>query len=270
MKLLKFTALAVLCFYLAIVALFFSLQRKMLYFPERNYTPLAEAEANPALSEIAVHTADGLELKAWYAKATTQTITIVFFHGNGDSLLSAAPTADAYIGAGYGFVVAEYRGYSGLPGSPTEAGLYEDGRALVSELSARGVASRDIVFFGHSLGTGVAVEMAKEFPSAGLMLLAPYQSIPAVAKTRFPLLPVSLIALDRYESEKKIAAIHAPVLVVNGDQDKVIPPAQGRKLFSLANEPKEFHSLPGHGHNDSFGDFIPLSLTWLQRNCHAG
>ena len=125
--------------YFTVVAVFFLAQRHLLYLPTHTYTPLAEAYANRAFQEISVKTEDGLNLKAWYAPATGKPCTIVFFHGNGDSLATAAEVANPYIAAGYGFLLAEYRGYSGLPGSPTEAGLYQDARADLRGLTARGV-----------------------------------------------------------------------------------------------------------------------------------
>ncbi|MGH9563949.1 MAG: alpha/beta hydrolase [Terracidiphilus sp.] len=267
MKKLKRVSTFAVVLYLSVVAVFFVFQRHLLYIPTHTYTPLAQAHANRAFQEISVRTEDGVDLKAWYAPASGKPCTIVFFHGNGDSLLTASQVADPYIAAGYGFLVAEYRGYSGLPGSPTEAGLYEDARADLRGLTARGVDVKAVILFGHSLGTGVAVEMATEFHPDGVMLLAPYLSIPKAAQAQYPFLPASLLALDRYDSEKKIGSVHVPVLIANGAQDGVIPPSQGRKLYALANEPKEFHSLPGRGHNDAFDVFVPVSLNWLRKTC---
>lgn len=253
--------------YLMVVAFFFLIQRNLLYLPTHTYTPLAQAYANRAFQEISVRTDDGLNLKAWYAPATSKACTIVFFHGNGDSLLTSSQIANPYIAAGYGFLVAEYRGYSGLPGSPTEAGLYADASADLRGLKARGVDEQHVILYGHSLGTGVAVEMATEFHPEGVMLLAPYLSIPKAAQSQYPFLPASLMALDRFDNEERIELVHAPLLIANGDQDGVIPPSQGRKLYSIANEPKEFHSLAGRGHNDAFNAFAPISLDWLGRVC---
>ena len=265
MRVLKLFVAFAIALYMVALVVFFVTQRKLLYFPSREYSPPAEAGANPALKEITVRTSDGVDLKAWYAAATSKPFTIVFFHGNADSLHGAAPIADPYIAAGYGFMLAEYRGYSGLAGKPTETGLYNDGRACLHELMNRGVDSRHIILFGHSLGTGVAVEMAEEFQVGGVMLLAPYLSIPKLAHSTFPFFPASLLALDRFENESKIGKIHAPLLIANGDADQVIPPAQGARLFALAKEPKKFQSLPGRGHNDAFGDFVPISLDWMTR-----
>jgi hypothetical protein len=253
------------CIYILFLMGFFFSQRSFLYFPSRRYVPLSEAHANRAFREITVRTADGIDLKAWYAPATSKPFTFVFFHGNGDSLYTAPPVADPYIAAGYGFLLAEYRGYSGLPGKPTETGLYADARAYIKGLMAQGVKSENMILFGHSLGTGVAVEMAGEFPVGGVMLLAPFLSIPDVAQVHFPYLPSKLLALDRYDNAKKVKNIHVPLLIVNGSNDEVIPPAQGKQLYELANEPRQFNSLPGRGHNDSFDEFAPLGLDWAGR-----
>jgi fermentation-respiration switch protein FrsA (DUF1100 family) len=253
--------------YLLLTATLFFTQRSLLYYPSHAYVPLSEANANKAFQEISVKTEDGIDLKAWYAPAASKHYTIVFFHGNADSLHSAAQIADPYIAAGYGFLVAEYRGYSGLPGKPTEIGLYADGRAYIGELMRRGVDSQRIILMGHSLGTGVAVEMAQENHVGGLMLLAPYVSMPKVAQAHFSIFPVGILVLDRFENAKKIGSIHEPILIVNGSRDDVVLPAQGRELYNLANEPKELHTLPNRGHNDLFDDFAPLSLDWIDRAC---
>lgn len=243
----------------------FVFQRSLLYIPSHTYTPLSKAHAHGSFKEISVRTADGLDLKAWYAPATSKPFTFVFFHGNGDNLCTASDTADPYIAAGYGFLVAEYRGYSGLPGKPTEAGLYADGRAYLYGLMAQGVKSENIILFGHSLGTGVAVQMAEEFHVGGLMLLAPFLSIPKMAQVEYPFFPAKYLALDRFENVNKMRNIHVPVLIVNGANDQIIPPSQGKQLYALANEPRQFYSLPDHGHNDLFDDFAPIGLDWVNR-----
>lgn len=237
-------------------------QRSFLYVPSHTYVSLHDAHANRFFRQISLHTEDGLDLVAWYAPATSKPFTIVFFHGNGDSLSTAHEVADPYLTAGYGFLVAEYRGYSGLRGKPTEAGLYADARAEIKGVMAQGVKSQNIILFGHSLGTGVAIQMAEEFHVGGLMLLAPYLSIPKIAKADFPIYPVEYVVLDRFENDRKIGKIHVPLLIANGKNDQVIPPAQGKLLFDLANEPKQFYSFPDCGHNDSFGYFSVFSLDW--------
>ncbi|MDE3201557.1 MAG: alpha/beta hydrolase, partial [Acidobacteriota bacterium] len=156
---------------------------------------------------------------------------------------------------------------SGLPGKPTEKGLYADGRAYMRYLATQGINPQHIVLYGQSLGTGVAVEMATEFHVAGVMLLAPYLSIPQVGQVHFAIFPVNLLALDRFDNGKKVGRTSSPLLIANGTDDQVVPPRQGRKLFELAHEPKEFHPIPGRGHNDAFDAFEPISAEWMRRAC---
>jgi hypothetical protein len=166
MKILRsFLRIVVSVYVLCVVGLFV-FQRSLLYFPSHVYVPLSEAHADRSMKEFPVKTTDGIDLRGWYSPATSKPFTFVFFHGNGDSLYTASDVADPYIAAGYGFLIAEYRGYSGLPGKPTEAGLYADGRAYMYGLMAQGVKSENIILFGHSLGTGVATNWLKSFMSA--------------------------------------------------------------------------------------------------------
>jgi fermentation-respiration switch protein FrsA (DUF1100 family) len=268
--------------YLLILLAFFVFQRSLLYYPSANFYSLREAHASPdfyslreahaspAFKQLSIQTEDGIALKAWYAPATSKPFTLVFFHGNADSLATASSVADPYIAAGYGFLVAEYRGYSGLEGKPTETGLYADGRACMTALIAQGVKSQDILLFGHSLGTGVAVQMAEEFHVGGLILLAPYLSIPKIAQVHYPFIPAQLLALDRFNNAAKISSIHAPLLIVNGLNDQIVPPSQGKQLFELASDPREFHTLPHHDHNDLFDAAAPIVLDWVTRACGRG
>jgi fermentation-respiration switch protein FrsA (DUF1100 family) len=257
--------LVVLALYLLLLAVVFVFQRSLLYFSTHDYVTLAEAHANKALRELPVKTADGIELKAWYAPATSKPYTFVFFHGNGDSLYGDAEVPDPYIAAGYGFLIAEYRGYSGLPGKPSEAGLYADGRAYLYGLMAQGVKSEDIVLLGHSLGTGVAVQMAEEFHVGGVILLAPFLSVPKMAQSTYPFMPTGLMVLDRFDNEKKIGKIHVPTLIVNGAEDGIVPPSQGKRLYELANEPRAFQSIPGRGHNDILEGAAAVCLDWASK-----
>lgn len=258
--------LILLLLYAGLVAHVYSIQRSLLYFPSHTYLTPHAAMADPALGELPVRAADGTALIGWYARATAKPLTLVYFHGNGDDLATSAPIASSYIRAGYGILLAEYRGYSGLPGTPTEAGLYDDARAYMKALIGAGVNPNSIVLFGRSLGSGVAAQMATEFPVGGLILLSPYRSMPDVAADHFPFLPARLLMKDRFETARKIGAIKVPLLVANGGQDQVIPPSQGRDLLALANEPKEFFFAPAAGHNDMFeSGFSAASLKWLDR-----
>jgi uncharacterized protein len=252
--------------YFAVLVGIFAFQRSFLYVPNNTYVRPETVYANSPLREFPVKTEDGLALKGWYAPAASQPVTIVYFHGNADSLKTVAPIAALYLADGYGFLIAEYRGYSKLPGTPTEKGLYADARAYVKKLIAMGIKEKDIVFMGHSLGTGVAVQMATEFQVKGLVLLAPPLSMSKMGQIRFPYLPAEFLTLDRYESFKKIPAIHMPLFLAHGEKDIVVPFSHGKSLFALGNEPKQFFDSPDSGHNNLFAHGLyPANLDWLRR-----
>lgn len=261
----KKTGLALILGYLSLLAYIALFQRGFLYLPQHPYTPLGIAIAHERFQEISVQTEDGLTLKGWHAPATKEKPTIVYFHGNADSLQTAAPLADPYIEAGYGYLIAEYRGYSDQEGSPTERGLYADGRAFINGLIGSGLSEGSLVLFGHSLGTGVATQMATEFSVRGLLLIAPFVSIAEMAQVRFPYIPAKQLTWDRYENIRKLPQIKTPLLIATGGRDIVVPPAHGRALFAAANEPKRFYFSPESGHNDLFdADLYSISFAWLK------
>ena len=263
MKFVRNAIYASVFFYVCLIAFYFGMQRSFLYFPDKPYATLEELEIEDTFKEISYKTEDNIDLKGWYAPATKKQLTIVYFHGNADSLKSVYSIALPYIQDGYGFFLAEYRGYSGLSGKPTENGLYADGRAAIMKLFDLGVDVSNIIPMGHSLGTGVATQMAVEYHSPALILVAPFRSIVQVAQERYPFFPTSLLVLDRYDNEQKIKRVIGSVIILHGDADAVIPYEQGQRLFDRSNDPKEFHLIPGRGHSDLFDDSLPFVLPWL-------
>ena len=192
--------------------------------------------------------ADGATVVHWYAPAQPGQATVVLFHGNGGTVNALASWARALRTRGLGVVLADYRGYSGNPGAPSEAGLYADARSILDWVRAQGIDDRHTVLLGWSLGTGIAVQMAVERSVAGVVLLAPYTSIVDVGARRYPIFPVSLLMRDRFDSMSKIAAIHTPVMIVTGERDLVVPADMGHALFAAAREPKRALFLPETGH----------------------
>jgi len=265
MKFIKNVIYASVFFYVCMIAYYFGMQRSFLYFPEKPYASLEELEIEDTFKEISYKTEDNIDLKGWYAPATKKSLTIIYFHGNADSLKSVYPIALPYIQEGYGFFIVEYRGYSGFSGKPTENGLYADGRAAVMKLFDLNVDISTIIPMGHSLGTGVATQMAVEYSLPSLILVAPFRSIVDVAQERYPYFPTSLLVLDRYDNEQKMKRLIGSVIILHGDTDAVIPYQQGQRLFDRSNDPKEFHLIAGRGHNDLFDDALPLVLSWLEK-----
>jgi uncharacterized protein len=250
-------ALSVL--YLTGLASLFTIQRSLIYpAPDRPW-PSAEGFAT-----VSYPTADGLPLRAFYRAAAPGKPTIVFFHGNGDSLSGSLVATQAYAAAGYGLLLHEYRGYAGNPGSPNEAGLYADGRAARVWLAGKGVPLDKQVLIGFSLGTGVATQLALEQPPAALVLISPYTSIPDAVAFRFRgLIPAQLLVRDRFETAAKLGQVRAPILILHDRDDASIPVTQGQRLTSLAPGAK-LVLFSGYGHQLGFAaEAQAAGMEWL-------
>jgi fermentation-respiration switch protein FrsA (DUF1100 family) len=225
--------------YAAVVLAMYLMQRQLLYFPaNKGLTPAAVGIANAQTVELA--TADGERLVAWYSKAKEGRPTILYFHGNGGEIGDRPRRFQFYQSKGFGVLYVSYRGYGGSTGSPSEAGLMADAGAAYDWLLAQGVAPKLIVLVGESLGSGVAVRLATERQTAAVALEAPYTSAVDIGAQAYWWLPVRLLMKDRFESIKHIASINAPLLVVHGDVDQIIPVEHGRRLFEAAREPKAY------------------------------
>jgi hypothetical protein len=254
--------------YLCALAILFAFQRQLLFPAGREPPSLERAGLAGMMEPAKITTADGLDLLAWYHRPPHEGGPLVlFFHGNAGTIEDRAWKAKIYIDAGFGLLLLEYRGYGGNPGSPSEAGLYDDGRAALAFAAIQGIEPAHVVLYAESLGTGVAVQMATEQRVAALVLEAPYTSIADVAQGDFPLFPVRWLVRDRFDSIAKIAQIGVPLLVVQGERDQTIPVQFGKALFAAAAEPKEAMWLPSAGHNDiaRFGSDAAV-LDFFKRN----
>ncbi len=223
-----------------------------MYFPDSAPPDVALAGV-PEFSAVTVTTTDGLTLLAWHRPATDQDKpTLVYFHGNAGHIGHRGPKVRPFLDAGFGLFLLAWRGFGGNLGSPSEEGLYHDGRAALDFISQSGVPSSRIVLYGESLGAGVAVQMATERDVGAVVLEAPFTSAADVAARHYWYLPARYMVLDRFDSKAKIDRIGAPLLIVHGEQDRVVPVAHGRALFDAANDPKEAKIIPAAGHNDLY------------------
>lgn len=235
--------------YLALIVLLYVSQRQLLYYPPGD-PGLPAARGIPEAQVITVTTADGLQLKSWYVPPRDAgKPVLVQFHGNASWLAGRVDFSRIFIELGYGVLITSYRGYSGNPGRPSEQGIYADARANLEWLTAQG---QRFVLVGESLGSGVAVQMATEYKAHGVLLESPYTSIAATAQYHYPFVPAYWLVRDRYDSLSKITRINAPLLVVQGTADTVVPTTLGRELFAAANEPKQAVWVEGGGHNDFY------------------
>jgi len=225
-------------------------QRHLIYFPGGGVPPVEDLL--PGWSEVTLTTTDGLELEAWYAEPQPDpdTPVVVVFPGNAGNRINRVPLGSRLTESGLGVLLVDYRGYGGNPGSPSETGLALDARATVGFLAAT-APDHPVVLFGESLGAAVAVELAVAEPPAALILRSPFTSMADMARFHFPPGPPGFLLRDRYPSDERIGSIQTPVLVIAGSEDSIVPLAQSRELYNLAQEPKEFVELPDADHNDA-------------------
>jgi fermentation-respiration switch protein FrsA (DUF1100 family) len=255
---------------LGALALIFFAQRQLIYFPDTTYYEPGDAGLS-GVEQIVLRAGDGAEALVWYAPAPPGGPTILYFHGNGGGLINRTERIRMFTGAGMGVFLMSYRGYSGGKGRPSEAANVSDAQAAYDQLIARGVSPRDIVAYGESLGTGVAVQLAAAREVGAVVLEAPYTSLVDMGKEVYPFLPVQALLLDRYDTKAHIAKIRAPLLILHGGQDSVVPARFGRALFDAAPQPKEMHLIANAGHSDiyAYGAF-PLLQRFIEARRTAG
>jgi len=240
--------IAALCLYIGFAALLYFTQRSLMYFPETIHTAPAQAGL-PEAQEVALTAPDGAHVLAWHVPPANNRPVIVYFHGNGGALRYRVGRFRRLIADGVGLVALEYRGYGGLGGSPSERGLIADGDAAYGFAAAHYPAQK-LVLWGESLGSGVAVAIAAEKPVGRVILEAPFTSAEAVGAEHYWYLPVGLLMKDQFHSDRRIGKVTAPLLILHGVHDKIVPYAMGERLFALANKPKHIVRFLDGGHED--------------------
>ena len=245
---LKWLIVYALVGYAAVLALLYVTQRAMQYFPERFRTAPAAAGL-PQAEELVLDTADGERVIVWHVPPRGNKPVALYFHGNGGSLRNRVDRFRALTEDGSGLVALSYRGYGGSTGTPSEAGLIADALAAYAFTSAR-YGSERIVLWGESLGSGVAVALAAQMPVGYLILQSPFTSAADVAAQKYWFVPVRLMMKDQFRSDLRIGKVAAPVLILHGDRDDIVPIALAERLYGLINAPKRFVRMAGVGHND--------------------
>lgn len=261
--------------YGVLVVATYVLQRKLLYFPDpRRTSPQSLGLA--AVAEKLIETPDGQRIVAWYGAAEAGQPTILYFHGNAGALAGRGERIRKYLERGRGVFMMAYRGFGGSTGHPSEFANVADAKLAYDTLRAEGVAAKDIIVYGESLGSGVAVQVAAEKEVAGVVLDAPYTSIVDVAELVYPYLPARWLMTDRYETLRHLPRLTAPMLVLHGEADEIIPVAMGRKVAQIAGvqagegrlQPTRglvtLITLSGAGHSDHhlFGSFEAIN-DWI-------
>jgi pimeloyl-ACP methyl ester carboxylesterase len=254
--------------YLGLLALLYVFQRNLMYFPNVDRPDAAAAGAEASLHAVVYRSADNIDLGSLFRPPPSpEAPVLVNFHGNSGNIGDRVGRIVPFAQAGMGILLAEYRGFGGNAGSPTEEGLYADARAAVEFLRQQGVLPERMIFYGESLGSGVAVQMAIEYACGALVLESPYSSVADVAQDRYWMFPVKALVKDRFDSTAKIGKVRCPVFIMQGTADRVIPIKFSERLYALAPSPKEMKVYPGLGHVgfDEVRGFDAV-LDFLRRN----
>ena len=242
-----------------------ALLNAMLYFPARRIlqTP---ASAGLTYEDVELQTGDGERLHGWWvARRAPPLGHVLLCHGNAGNVGDRVAHAEILTAAGFDVLLFDYRGYGSSTGRPDEQGTYRDARAALEWLQRRpDVDPAHVLYLGESLGGAVALELAIEHPPAGLVLLSAFTSVREMARRHYPVVPGSAVP-DAYPSLRLIANLRAPLLVLHGEDDMIVPVEHGQALFDAAPEPKRLRILPGVGHNDLVTLGGPLLAEELRR-----
>lgn len=227
----------VLLYVLACAAIFV-FQRKLMYHPQFHVnTP--HRHKTPELETVKLQTKDGLELVSYYKAPKTKPDgepypTILYLHGNTGPAGDAAHKLIPIVDAGYGVLLLEYRGFGPNPGKPTETGLIADAEAGLNFIHSKQGKSAKVVYYGMSMGTGVANGLAERHRPAGLILECGFTSMTDAASHHYFMFPVRFMIKDTFDSKRRIQSLQSPLLVLHGEKDGTVPVDQGKEMFETA------------------------------------
>jgi pimeloyl-ACP methyl ester carboxylesterase len=251
-----------------VVGMLWALQRQLIYFPDPTPVPPA-AEVIPGARDVTLHTADGLELGAWFVPAAGPAadtgMVVLVAPGNGGNRASRAGFAEELSRRGLAVLLIDYRGYGGNPGNPSEDGLAADADAAVEALEELGYPAQRTLYFGESLGSGVVAALQARHPPAGMVLRSPFTELADVGAHHYPWLPVRLLLRDRFPVVEHVAASDVPVTVIYGDNDSVVPSALSARVADQAPSLVERVVLADADHNDAvmFGSRVAAAVARL-------
>jgi fermentation-respiration switch protein FrsA (DUF1100 family) len=230
-----------------------ALEHMFLYFPDKEMV-MTPATMRLEFEDIDFRASDGTRLHGWYLPGEEGQPLVLFCHGNAGNISHRVDNLRLLRELGLSVFIFDYRGYGQSEGKASEEGTYADMRGALNWLKEQGWSARQMIYFGRSLGAGIALQLALEDPPAGLVLESPFTSIEAIGKHHYPLL--WLLAgwtLDaRYDNLLKIDQLKAPLLIFHGERDNIIPTRMGRELYERASQPKQFYPIPQAGHNDTY------------------
>ena len=256
MTLSKFLFLIPLIYIIICIFIYFY-QRNLLYHPgENNY--LDEGPLNHKIEKIYINSESSLV--GWHFQKNQNYKTILFFHGNAGKLDNRIYKLNEFSKMSVNYLIFAYRGFSGNDGNPSEIGLYDDALAAKKWLNSKKIEDKNIVLYGESLGTAIALNLAKDYSFSGVILESPFTSMETLAKSYYPYLPVKYLLKDKYNSISKLNNNSAPILVMHGMRDKIVPFKMGKEIFTKFNGEKSSFFVENDDHMMDFNKNLINSI----------
>ena len=227
------------------------IDRVFVFYPDRKvrFTP---EQVGLEYRDLRIGTPDGQILHGWLVEAGPEAPLLLFFHGNAGNIGDRVDNVARLVEVGISVLIFDYRGYGRSTGRPTEEGVYTDGMALYEyALETLGYTPRDVVLFGRSLGTAVAARVASRVEVAGVILESAFTNLKDLAWVHYPFLPGKFLVKGKFNVLEMVKGIRAPLLVIHGDRDGLVPMRLGERVFKAVPGPKEFYVIQGAGHNDT-------------------
>ncbi|MFM6972909.1 MAG: alpha/beta hydrolase [Alphaproteobacteria bacterium] len=240
----------IFAFYILIVVLMYFFQRSFLYYPFGKILLTPED-----FEQINLNTPDNVNIYAWFKKPNKGQKTILYFHGNAGNLMGRSDRFENF-SKYFGVLAISYRGYAKSSGTPSENGFYMDAQTALNFLRANYIRDEDIIVFGESIGSAVAINLASKYDFNAMILEAPFTSIYDIAKDTYWFLPVNLILKDRFESSRLASKVKTPVIIFHATKDFVVPFAQGKQLYELFKTEKRFIGVEGDFHIALTADYL--------------
>ena len=238
--------------YIFSALILFLLQRRIL-FNTSGRPKKPEYYGLKNIREIKIPSDDNVSLLSWYFEGNKDKPILIYFHGNSFDIGERAYRVEKYISLNYSVLLVSWRGFSGNNGKPSEDNLYIDGESAIKwVLNSTNKKLKDIVIYGESLGTGVAIQLATKSDFACIVLEAPFTSIVDIAKKRYRLFPVRLLVKDKFDNFSKINKINSPLLIISGKKDEIVPHSHSRILFNEAKVNKKSVFVDEAMHNNLY------------------
>ncbi len=244
--------LKIILFYVFFLVLLLLNQNRLMFRPTRDF-PLTPDQFDLRPEDIFFTASDGIRLHGWLFQTDPDAPYLLFCHGNAGNICDRLPNVKLLLDIPVNVFIFDYRGYGKSEGSPTEEGVYGDAEAAWDFITKeKGIKAEHIVVYGRSLGGAIAINLALNRPVTALILESTFYSLKELAGKSFPYIFFYPFIPSRFNNAEKIKRIRIPLFIIHGDSDTTVPWRHGKRLFEIANPPKQFWLVKGAHHTDSY------------------